>query len=257
MPQGAIDGRSSHQSRITDTEPNHGGKGKLNADQLQERIQLHAKRLALGFPTVEVIAEHWGKKYGITMHFQSEAEWARTHNADILLAQEGMIESGEIALPKISDHLLTNTLADGARNNALILKQVKDKTREIMKSIDGCMDVYKIIGITREQYLAAEDDERVVWDKKASLELSAKKTGMDILKNLSKVGKDSADSLTEMIKLAHDINKSSHLKAAMITREAKILNEKMLSGKGEEGTDMATLMENKSLAELRIEAGID
>jgi len=198
-----IDTRSQYQNRITDEEPNSGSRGKLNAEQLEERIELHAKRKIFQSPTFEEIALHW-RKYDITMHPQTEKTWSYTpaNQAKIERRVDELFASGEVQSASINDAALVNTLALGAKEQALTLK-----------------DNGSII----RRYLKDFDKDNLVNGTAVPKSLSEKKAISALLRDLSQVSKIHGENLTDMVKLATTVNRSGNLKDEEIRRHAKMI----------------------------------
>jgi hypothetical protein len=184
----------------------------LSSEQLTERINLHAERAIYGKLTYHQIAMHWYEKYGINIHSQSEKEWAyRESNKKAIQARvDEIIRSEGAQIASISDQALVNTLAKGAKDNAFVVSECKLNIRSMLKGFD-------------------------------KLEEKEQKSKVKILKDLSKVAKDSSDSLTEMIKVAGTINKSAGIMNKEIERQAKLLakNNKAEDDKTENILDLS------------------
>lgn len=196
MPLSKIDTRGQYTNRITDEDPNSGTRGKLNSEQIQERIELHAKRLINGSPTVQQICNIWWEKYGITMHHQTEKEWAlRENNKKAIQCEvERLLSSGEEQVASINDHALVATLAVGAKENATIVKL----TTQAIKTLLNEMAVSK--------------------------EFEQKKQYISLLKGLTSVSNGHSEQLTEMIKLATEVTKKGTFQEAEVRKLAKLMN---------------------------------
>jgi hypothetical protein len=197
-----IDGRGKWSNRSLDDRPNTGSTGKLTAEQIEERLNLHARRLANGVPTISAIVSHWKNKYGIYMHQQSEKDWAIKHKNSIMQRQEELITKGEIQIIGVSDKSLVAALADGARSEASMLRIFEGKMKKLANNINTIVDTWDILGIKKEDYLNTVNERREMLDKKAELEIKSKKDNLEFLKGFSIISKNCAEKLIEMIKLA-------------------------------------------------------
>ena len=195
MPLSKVDSRGKYGNRITDEDPNNGGRGKLNASQMEERIDLHAKHKLYGRPTYAQIALHWFEKYQIQMHHQTEQDWGHRESNKIAIDRRAdeMLKSGEGQIASVSDQALVNSLAIGAKENAKILGLTGATIKDLLCELKGSED------------------------NKVRAELAS------LLKSLTGVSKTHSEKLTDMIKLATDVNKNGSLKEDEIRRQARMI----------------------------------
>jgi len=220
---------------VVNQDINNGVKGKFPPDILEERYRLHAQRRLTKSPTIKTICAYFKKEHHIEVAEQSEKEWALVEKNSMVINEVGndMIKTGEIHLPALSEELLTASLVSGAKDNAEIVKLVKNKTKELVKSVDGEIAPYTICDITKSQYMSAEKSLRNEYDKKAKMELDVQKTKVSMLKDLSKVGKDASDSLLALIEKADSINKRQAGIKALVEKKAQTLSNARLKTNGE------------------------
>lgn len=194
MPLSKVDTRGQYTNRITDEDANRGCRGKLDHELLAKRVELHAERRIHGSPTVNQITQYWYDKHGISINPQTEKDWAlRTSNKEAIECKvDELLKSGKGQIASISDQALVNTLAIGAKENAKIVKETGAVVRSLLKD-----------------FLVKDDKEQ---SKTVSL-----------LKGLSQVTKVHAESLTEMVKLATQTNKTAALTDQEIRRQAKMI----------------------------------
>ena len=223
-----VDTRGCYSNRIIDESVNRGVKSKLKAEQLEERVELHAKRHIYGNPTNKQIALHWDTKYGITMNEQSEKEWALNNNEWIEIKKEEMLKQGLISYPEVSSEGLINTLAVGAKSNAEVIRKMKNLMVAELKDF-GKMDE----------------------------EIKKKKIAM--VKSMAMIQKYHSDSLVDMVKVAKDfsqriddINREADRRAAIKKKEA-ILD----AAKAKEQSVLGKVADVGDLEALRKEVGVE
>jgi len=222
-----IDTRGSYSNQILDEETNRGVKSKLNADQMAERVRLHATRKVFGQTTIGTIARHWKTEYGIQMAPQSEKEWALTPGNKKLIDNyiEEKLASGEWELPSSTNKGLSNTLAQGARIKADTIKNIKPR---LLKLLEPGFD---------------------------KLDLKGKKATTAIAKDLATITKYSEESLIEMIKVAGELNKAKDAQTVAIEQEAKRMLLERANKKDKKGgslefdgaTDIEALREKEGI----------
>lgn len=198
-------------NRAFDGDPNLGSRGKLNSDQLIERTKLHAKRLALGSPSVEEIADYWYKTYEIAMNKRSEREWADNNHAKIVDMQQTMERSGEIEVVHSSNAALSNTLAHGAREKVNLIKKSHKEIAAIWNNLTETKDVWKIIGITKDEYKTATNEDRKEYRKDIELALKIRDTELKALEKYSSVSVKSCENLKDLVELAMKMNNSDFI----------------------------------------------
>ncbi len=134
-----VDKRGQWSNKIVNTDHNRGVHSKLDADQTDERIELHAKRVVTGFPTLKDIAEHWYKKYGIQIAYESEKDWSKTERNKQLIEgrAEQLMRQGQLVPRDTTPEALVLTARLIARGNADTVKQAKlNVIREINRYND-------------------------------------------------------------------------------------------------------------------------
>jgi hypothetical protein len=198
-------------NRAFDGDPNLGSRGKLNSEQLIERTKLHAKRLALGSPTVPEIAEHWYKTYEISMNPRSEREWADNNHDKIVDMQQIMERTNEIEVVHSSNAALSNTLAHGAREKVNLIKKSHKEISAIWNSLNESKDVWKVVGITKEEYKNAPNAEKKEYRKDIELALKIRDTEIKALEKYSGVSNKGCENLKDLVELAMKMNNSDFI----------------------------------------------
>jgi len=228
MDNSTMDARGKFKNAILDSDRTRGIKSKLNQSQNKERVELHAQRRTFGSLTIAQIAAHWMEKYQISMHQQSEKEWAlnNTDAIDEFIANK--IDSGEWKPPIITDQSLSNTLAVAAKYKADIVKNVKLRLNRLLDSTF---------------------DKQTMDDKKAIT-----KIGID----LSKISKSESESLMEMIKVAGEFNKRKSSNDQLIEQKAREIVQygKQKASKQTEEEKFAETFEIEDVEAIRTKAGI-
>lgn len=222
-----VDKRGCYSNRIIDESVNRGVKSKLTAEQLEERVELHARRQIYGNPTNKQIALHWETKYDIIMHEQSEKEWALNNKEWIEIKKEEMLKKGIISYPEVSSEGLINTLAVGAKSNAEVIKKLKNII------INELADFNK-------------------------LEEKDKANKSVLVNRLATIQKTHSVQLIEMVKVAKDfsqrideINREAERKATLKKKQ-----DILKAAEAAENDGLAEIAEVGDLEKLRKEAGI-
>ena len=151
----------------------------------------------------------WKKDYNIIIAEQSEKEWSYVQkNKDRINAMAtSMVDSMELEVAPISTEILTNSLVQITRENVKRLKQVTQVEKNLLNSIDTKIEAYKIVGISKEDYMNSKPEERKEYNSKAKMEFDAQKFKAGILKDISGIGKNTNDSMLSAIDKADKINK--------------------------------------------------
>lgn len=199
---------SSTNSIISGT-GNNGSRGKIPDKLLDFRLRMHAKRLIHKVPSFKTMVAIWKNEHDITIAEQSEKEWSYVQkNKDRINAMaNSMIDSMELEVAPVSTETLTNSLVQITRENVRRLKQVTQVEKDLLNGINKKIEVYKIIGITKEQYMNSNPVERKEYDSKAKMELDVYKTTAGVLKDVSAVGKNANDCMMAAVDKADKINK--------------------------------------------------
>ncbi len=115
---------------------NRGGNGKFTPSQTQDRIKVHAISIATGTPTLAQIVNLWKEKYNIDITLPSEKEWRGSNREIIEKKKLELVENGEIAIPIISEEVLSDSLLNNAIQTSDLLKKMRKKTRLLLQTID-------------------------------------------------------------------------------------------------------------------------
>jgi len=190
----------------TDADVNRGCYGKLSSDQIEERIDLHARRQIEGHPTVVDIATHWMTKYKIEMSYQSEKKWCNSDKNKLLIdaRQEELQRSGEMARPAFSTQTLLNSLAQAATDSAENCKNLKRRMHAAMNT--DCTP-WGVLEISEEKYLNALGPKRKNYDAKVKLILQTKKDSLKLVAEYSKAHISMSKELRESVKQTYEMGK--------------------------------------------------
>lgn len=229
---GVVDKRGIYHNRSDDSDWNRGNSGKLNGDQLRERAYLHAKRLVFQKPTIQEIADHWNTKYGITMHYQSEKEWAWRNENEIEAALNEMIESGEIKDPGINETSFITTVNKSGKDTAKVLQNIEKQLTSVLKSIDLEADYLASAKVDPQEYEDADDEKRKKFDMRIKREKLKNEFRLEVAVQFSKMLKDHKSVLIETVLAAKDLYQDSKLKQMKTDKQ---IEKKMsqLIGKGD------------------------
>lgn len=206
MAHGA-DTRGKFHNSTSPEEVNRGVYGKFSVEQLEERAELHARRFHSGFPEIQDICNHFEKKHGITVHYQSEKEWALKdkNKAKILAKQEEMIHAGELEITTLSSQTLLNSLSESARQEARLITALRSKIGHALRNFDADFQPWKILDIPKKKYLAGTKEEKKEWKSQVEIELSIKKSIVEVVKSLGGVLKDNAEEVRKTVKQAFEM----------------------------------------------------
>ena len=206
MPKG-LDTRGKYYNSTSPEEVNRGVYGKYSAEQIEERIELHAKRLHDRCPTIQEICDHFHKEYGVDISYQSEKEWANRdkNKARILAKQDEMIGNGKLLINSISRQTLLNSLSEGARAEAAFLKLVKRQAHTAFNNFDPNSAPWAIVGCTKSEYINATPQQLKDWKPRVDLELKVKGGVLKMAKDLSKIMKDHSEEVRLLVQQANDM----------------------------------------------------
>lgn len=220
---GVVDRRGVYHNRTDDSDYNRGNYGKLDADKLKERAVLHAKRLVFNKPTIQEIADHWNTKYGITMHYNSEKEWAWRNEAEIELALNEMIDSGEIKDPGVNETTLITTVNKSGKETARVIKLLERDLTTALKAIDLNGDYFALAGVDPDEYDNADDSQKKKFDARIKRERLKNEFRLEVVTQYSKMLKDHKSVLIETVEAAKGLFDDSKLK--------KLQNDKTIEKK--------------------------
>lgn len=224
-----VNGHFSNQS-LEGQEP-RGNVGKLNPEQVKVRAKKHALRLATGRPTVQEIADFWMREYGISMSYFGEKDWASRNDDAIQAATIEMVESGEIKIQAFTETSLLNTLKVSGHETGKVIKKIEKSIIGILDSFDIDLDPMKKLGITDEQYAAADEKSQRALDKKIDAENARNKLRVKIVESYALILKDQKKILLETVQVANNLYQNSETRMKQIEKRvghtvAEILTEK-------------------------------
>jgi hypothetical protein len=220
---GVVDKRGVYHNRSDDSDYNRGNYGKLDPDKLKERAILHAKRLVFNKPTIQEIADHWNTKYGITMHYNSEKEWAWRNETEIENALNDMIESGEIKDPGVNETTFITTVNKSGKETARIIRDLEKNLTSVLKSLDTDGDYMALANVDQQEYEDAEPEMRKKLDARINRERRKNEFRLEVAVQFSKMLKDHKSVLIDTVLAAKDLYQDSKLK--------KINNDKQIEKK--------------------------
>lgn len=259
MAHGA-DTRGKTHNSTSPEEVNRGVYGKFSIEQLAERTELHARRFHTKFPEIQDICDHFQKKHGITVHYQSEKEWARTdkNKARILAKQEEMIHSGELEIETLSNQTLLNSLSESARQEAQLITALRSKIGHALRNFDADFQPWKILDIPKKLYLSGTKEQKKEWKSQVEIELAIKKNIVDVVKALGGVLKDNAEEVRKTVKQAFEMSNKvysadqANKKVNKITQHQDAIEEAGAEG-AKKGSEEINI-EDVDLEKLRVSA---
>ena len=250
MAHGGQSSTGKYYNQCTDAEVNKGCYGKLSSAQISERIELHARRLIEGRPTVAAIATHWYEKYKIEMSYQSEKQWCRTKaNAGLIKAKmEELQKGGVLAIPELDTQTLLSSLTKSAMDNA-------DNCGEIKKRLNDAINLectpWALAGLTQEEYFNLKGPKRKEADALAKIQLTARKDSAQLAFQYGRAYITASKEFRDSVKQTYEMGK--YLKLI----DSKVNRSQVRNAKNTEITDV-THEENVSasteLSEEEIEA---
>ena len=205
---------------VSDKDVNRGCYGKLSAEQITERIDLHARRKIENTPTVADIATHWMEKYGIEMSYQSEKQWCNTatNKALIEARQDELQQSGELLKPTLQTQTLLNSLAEAAKDNAENCRNLKKRLNAAM---NGDCTPWAIMGMTESAYFNLVGPRKKAAEGRVKLILQARKDALKLAMDYSKAHINMSKELRESVKQTYEMGK--YLNLLDVKKERKAL----------------------------------
>lgn len=220
-------------NKSIDAQVNRGNVGKLTADQLEERCELHARRISLGHPTVKAIVNHWHNKYGISMVRESEFEWCRNNRERIEQKRMDMESDGRIKVHKSSNAKLSVTISVACEKNCNIIDRTKIRIDRMLNDKFLDADLYSQVGLTAEQYHALDGKSKS--EKRDDIEFIIKiqRAKYDQLKLVSELNIKHSTMMSELIKQAKglmdgDMTFKPDIKRALIKSNLRDLKKNIL-----------------------------
>lgn len=222
-----VDRRSKYWNRTDDSDHNRGGKSKLTSEQLKERAKLHAERYAFGKPTIQDICNHWFQAYGITIHYNSEKEWAWRNETLIVETMNHLVDQGEIEL-QITNKSLLNTVNISGVETGKMVKALEDKFLMLIRRLDIDCNPFRACQIDEESFNAMpEGDEKAKLAKKIEVQEKRNKLIIKLLPEFSTMIKEHKKVLLDTITTTKDIFDDSKIKELKVQYEVnKQVNRK-------------------------------
>lgn len=115
---------------------NRGNRGKFSERQMEERLKVHAVAIATGAPTYAQIVQHWHEKFGIEISLQSEKEWRNSNKDRIEKKKHEMIETGEIAIPVVSEEVLSDSMMNLTIQTGRAAADIRKKAQKVLSKIN-------------------------------------------------------------------------------------------------------------------------
>ena len=231
------------QNRSSSSDPNLGSRGKLNSEQLEERMEFHARRHALGKPSVQEICDHWLKEYDITINPRSEREWAEKHDDEILDLQVKLEKDGKIEVVHSSNAALTNTLAHGAKEKVNIIKRAHREIRDLHDKLRNARDVFALVGLTKEKFQSLPTEEKKEARKDLDIAIKIRDMNIKEMKEFSAASTKHCENLTNFISLAKDINGSDFMVDKRVKDAMRVAGQQKALDKAVEEDEIDPLME--------------
>jgi hypothetical protein len=213
-----VDRRSNFWNRSDENDVNRGVNSKLTSEQIEERHRLHAMRLAYGKPTIQEIVEHWFDKYGITLHYNSEKEWAWRNESAIIDTLNRMVDNGEIKL-QLTDNSLVQTLSISGNDTAKLVKTIENHFQSLMKHVDFDFDPYKKVGISELELENLDETTRKQWQHKIEVEAKMNKFRLAALKDVSGILAEHKLLLIKTVEATKDLFDDTKIKEKKFERD--------------------------------------
>lgn len=137
------DGIAVNRSSTLRGDVNRGNKGLFTEEQTRERIRVHAKAVALKYPTITEIVRIWKDKYDIDITRESEAQWRKSNWSLIEKTKQGMVESGEIQTITTGPKALSESLSTLSLDTTKTMIDMRRKLHLVMSKINVGADTDK------------------------------------------------------------------------------------------------------------------
>lgn len=167
---------------------NNGNRGKFTAEQVEERIRLHAQSVATGYPRIVDFPGIFKEKFNIEISLPSEKSW-RSNNKDLIAKkQQEMIDKGEIEVTTIGPKAISENLQALVVSNIKTLKKMATKLNECLDKVNE--DTHQEIEGLRIKKAKNEALERLVAISDAHSKLNSAVTRqLDTLVNVSSIAR--------------------------------------------------------------------
>ena len=164
------------------------GKSKFTAEQVEERIRLHAQSVATGYPRIVDFPGIFKEKFNIDISLPSEKSW-RSSNKDLIgKKQQEMIDKGEIEVTTIGPKAISENLQALVVSNIKTLKKMALKLNECLDKVND--DTHHNIEGLKIKKAKNEALERLVAISDAHSKLNSAVTKqLDTLVNVSSIAR--------------------------------------------------------------------
>lgn len=175
---------------------NNGNRGKFTADQVEERVRLHAQSVATGYPRMADFPGIFKERFNIEISLPSEKSW-RSNNKDLIdKKQQEMIDNGEIEVTTIGPRAISESLQSLTISNIKTLKKMALKLNECLDKVND--DTHVEVEGMRIKKAKNEALERLVAISDAHSKLNSAVTRqLDTLVNVSGIARGMKKQKTE------------------------------------------------------------
>lgn len=126
----------TNRSSVNRGDANRGNRGLFTEAQTLERLRVHAKSIAVKYPTVGQIVALWKEKYDITITEYSERQWRRSNWKLIEKTKQQLIESGEIETSVVGPKALSDSLSSLSIDTTKSMIEIRKKLHVVIGKID-------------------------------------------------------------------------------------------------------------------------
>lgn len=126
----------TNRSSVNRGDANKGSRGLFTEEQLADRLRVHAKSIAVKYPTVGQIVTLWKEKYNIDITDYSERQWRRSNWKLIEKTKQQMIESGEIQSSVVGPKALSDSLCNLSIDTTKSMIEMRKKLHSVITKID-------------------------------------------------------------------------------------------------------------------------
>ncbi len=126
----------TNRSSANRGDANRGTRGLFTETQTLERLRVHAKAIAMKYPTVGEIIKLWKDKYQIDITEYSERQWRRSNWKLIEKTKQDLIESGEIQTSIVGPKALSNNLSELSIDTTKSMIEMRKKLHAVIGKLN-------------------------------------------------------------------------------------------------------------------------